>query len=51
MAARPWWRRTSMLVMDAGPLSEREATTVMFTDIVGLTASMALLGDQDGEMS
>ena len=32
--------------MDAGPLSEREATTVMFTDIVGSTATMALLGDR-----
>ncbi len=35
-----------MLVMDAGPLSEREVTTVMFTDIVGSTAAMALLGDR-----
>jgi class 3 adenylate cyclase len=32
--------------MDAGPLPEREATTVMFTDIVGSTASMAVLGDR-----
>ena len=35
-----------MLVMNTGSLSEREATTVMFTDIVGSTASMALLGDR-----
>ena len=32
--------------MDEHPLPEREATTVMFTDIVGSTAAMATLGDR-----
>ena len=31
--------------MDEHPLPEREATTVMFTDIVGSTVSLATLGD------